>query len=258
MPPIGLRPIVERYSLPFLPFAQGAVSPLRACRSANRVGAMLADRLHVEIADARRRRCSECSAPSGLILRISRVPQPPEFEQPLLPPVDVGAPRGILRIVGARQIQAGGGLESSRGSARSSTCPSPTQRLLKMPSTLYSETISCVTSVMNSKLYGPSAQVTHSSGIAQCRRFLPVGVHRDPVRVRVVHVLVDRVRIGARDDDHVQLAAAGHQVAERVAVAQPLAAVVQRDLRRIVGDAAAGAQAGRVGMGAPEVVEPES
>ena len=70
---------------------------------------------------------------------------------------------------------------------------------------------------MNSKLYGPSAQVTHSSGEAQCRRFFAVGVHRDPVRVRVVYVLVDGVRIGARDHDHAQLAAARDQFAERIA-----------------------------------------
>ena len=99
--------------------------------------------------------------------------------------------------------------------------------------------------------------MTHSSGIAQWRRFLPVGVDRDPVGMRVVDVLVGGVRIGARDHDHAELAAAGHQVAERIAVAQPLAAVVQRNLGRIVGDAAAGAQAGGVGVRALEIVEPE-
>ena len=99
--------------------------------------------------------------------------------------------------------------------------------------------------------------MTHSSGIAQWRRLLAVGIHRDPVGMRVVHVLVGGVRIGARDDDHAELAASGHQFAERIAVAEPLAAVVQRNLRGIVRDAAAGAQAGRVGMRALEVIEPE-
>jgi len=33
--------------------------------------------------------------------------------------------------------------------------------------------ISRFTAVMNSKLYGPSAQVTHISGDAQCRRGVP-------------------------------------------------------------------------------------
>ena len=51
--------------------------------------------------------------------------------------------------------------------------PEPAQRLLKMPSTLYIRMISRVTSVMNSKLYGPRQHVTHNSGSAQCLRFLP-------------------------------------------------------------------------------------
>ena len=83
---------------------------------------------------------------------------------------------------------------------------------------------------MNSKLYGPRAQVTHISGEAQWRRGLPVGVDGDPVGVRLVDVVVGRVRVGAREDDHAELAAAGDQLAERVAVAQPAAAVVERNL----------------------------
>ncbi len=85
-----------------------------------------------------------------------------------------------------------------------------------------------------------------------------VGVDGDPVGMRVVDILVGRVRIGARHHDHAQLAAARHQLAEGVAVAQPRAAVMQRDLGGIVGHAAAGAQAGGIGMGAPEIIQPES
>jgi hypothetical protein len=40
MPPMGFDPRVARYSFPFLPFAHGAVAPLRPWRSANRVGAI--------------------------------------------------------------------------------------------------------------------------------------------------------------------------------------------------------------------------
>src|SRR5690242_19464022 len=39
IPPIGRLPSAARYSLPFFPFAQDGVSPLRACRSANRIEA---------------------------------------------------------------------------------------------------------------------------------------------------------------------------------------------------------------------------
>ena len=110
---------------------------------------------------------------------------------------------------------------------------------------------------MNSKLYGPSAQVIHSSGIAGWWHFLPCGIHRDPVGVRVADILVRGVRIGARDHHHVQLAASGHQIAERVARAQPLAAIVQRNFGGIVSHAAARAETGGIGMRAPEVVQPE-
>ena len=100
--------------------------------------------------------------------------------------------------------------------------------------------------------------MTHISGEAQWRRGRPSRVHRDPVRVRRLHVVVGGVRVGAGDDDHAEPPAAGDELAEHVAVAQPRAAVVERNLRRVVGHAAAGAQAGRVGVGAPEVVEPEA
>jgi len=52
--------------------------------------------------------------------------------------------------------------------------PLPFQRLLKMPSTLYWATISLVTSVMKFEVVGPSAQVSHHSGMAPWRRLLPL------------------------------------------------------------------------------------
>ena len=73
---------------------------------------------------------------------------------------------------------------------------------------------------MNSKLYGPRAQVTHISGEAQWRRGLPSRVDGDPVGVRLADVVVGRVRVGAREHDHAELAAALDQLAERVAVAE--------------------------------------
>ena len=74
---------------------------------------------------------------------------------------------------------------------------------------------------MNSKLYGPRPQVTHISGAAQCRRGLPSASTAIQSGCAVAHVVVGRVRVGARDDDHAELAAAGDQFAERIAVAQP-------------------------------------
>ena len=80
---------------------------------------------------------------------------------------------------------------------------------------------------------------------------------RDPIRVRIVDVLMHRVRIGARHYVHAELPAAFYQVAEAIPIAQPLTAVVQRDLCRVVGHAAARAQAGRVRVNLAEIVQPK-
>jgi hypothetical protein len=84
------------------------------------------------------------------------------------------------------------------------------------------------------------------------------GIDGDPIRMRIVHVLMRRVRIGARNHDHVQLPAAEHQFAERVTLAEPLAAIMQRNFRRVIGDASTRAEAGGIGMGALEIIKPEA
>ena len=66
---------------------------------------------------------------------------------------------------------------------------------------------------------------------------LAVRVHGNPVRVRIEGVLIGGMRIGARDHHHVQFSAARDQVGKNVAWPEPLAAVVQRKLRRIKSDA---------------------
>ena len=86
---------------------------------------------------------------------------------------------------------------------------------------------------------------------------LALRIHRDPIGVRVVDVLVSGVGVGAGDDVHAELAAAGRHLAEGIGVAEELAAVVERDLGGVEGYAAAGAEAGRVAVGALEIVEPE-
>ena len=85
----------------------------------------------------------------------------------------------------------------------------------------------------------------------------PLSVHGDPVWMRVVDVLMSGVWIGARDDVHPERATAGNELTERVAIAKEPAAMVERDFRRVVGHAPAGRQAGRVGVSALEVIEPE-
>jgi len=87
--------------------------------------------------------------------------------------------------------------------------------------------------------------------------WLAMFIDRDPVRVGVEHILVDGVRVGARDDHHSLRSTAGHEFAERVAGTEPAAAVVQRDVGWIIGHASAGAEASAIGAGAAEIVEPE-
>ena len=70
-------------------------------------------------------------------------------------------------------------------------------------------------------------------------------------------VRVNGMRIGARQHHHIQRAAPGDQIAERVTIAQPRTAVMQRDVGGIVGHVAARTQARAVGVDAAEVVEPE-
>jgi len=65
------------------------------------------------------------------------------------------------------------------------------------------------------------------------------------------------VWVSAGDDDHAELAAAGDQFTERITVRQPGAAMVERNVRRVIGDTPAGAETDGVGPGAFEVIEPE-
>src|SRR5215510_3238171 len=86
---------------------------------------------------------------------------------------------------------------------------------------------------------------------------LSLGGDLNPIGVRLLHVVVCRVRIGAGDHNHPELATPGHEIAEHVACTEPGAAVMQWNLRGIIRDTTAGAQADRVGFRALEVVEPE-
>ena len=85
----------------------------------------------------------------------------------------------------------------------------------------------------------------------------PFRIDGDPIRVGIVDILMRRVRIGAGYYDHVECAAAGDELAEGIRVAHPGAAIVQADLGGVIGHAAAGAQAGRIGVDAFEIIEPE-
>jgi hypothetical protein len=191
-----------------------------------------------------------------LILRISSIPQAPEFEQALLPPLVVGAARGVARIAAARQIETGSGAEvcpAVLAVAHAGAGPAVTEDAVHL--------------VEGDDLLGDlghELEIVRTEGashpeirVGPVAPLLALGLDRDPIGMRVVDVLVGRVRVGARDDHHVQFSAPGHQIAECVPGAEPLAAVMQRDFGGIVRHASAGGEAGGIGVGALEVVQPE-
>jgi hypothetical protein len=86
---------------------------------------------------------------------------------------------------------------------------------------------------------------------------LAVTGRRDPIGLSGAHLVADSVGIRARNHLHAQRTASRDERPEWIAVAKPRAAVMQRNLGRVVGDDAAGAERGGVGVQPPEVVEPE-
>src|SRR5581483_1784514 len=70
----------------------------------------LSDRFHIERTERAAARVRDESRVRIEFANL-RVPQPPEFKEPLLVPEDVVAPRRILRVAGARQVQAVSRLE---------------------------------------------------------------------------------------------------------------------------------------------------
>src|SRR5207253_9118867 len=67
-----------------------------------------------------------------------------------------------------------------------------------------------------------------------------------------------RMRISACNHYHSKFARTGDEVAERVTLFQPLAAVMQGDAGRVVGNTATGAEADRIGLCSLEVFKPEA
>jgi hypothetical protein len=170
---------------------------------------------------------------------------------------EVGAPRGVARIVGARQIQ-------TRGRAKILAAVLAVAHARARPA-VAEHAIHAV--ARNDFLgdFGHELEVVGAqragdpqSGMAQWRRFWPAASTAIQSGCCVADILVCGVRIGARHHHHAQFPAARRQFAERVAAAQPRAAIMQRDGRGIEGHASARAQTGGVGMRALEVIQPES
>src|SRR5580698_2812919 len=95
-------------------------------------------------------------------------------------------------------------------------------------------------------------------GIGCMTPLVSVFVHCEPIRMRMVYILVARMRIGARNHVHAKLAAARSNFSKGIPVSKPLAPVMKRHLSRIEGYASARVQNRGLRVNPFEVVEPES
>src|SRR5437773_4016527 len=181
----------------------------------------------------------------GIDLANLAVPELPQVEQPLLSPENISAAGGVQRIAGARQVVTRGDLKIL-------------QAVLAVTHAGAVPTIdeNAVHSVARHDFllhFGHELAVVRTQGAGNPHLWrgpvttpVAIGLNRDPIRMRVAHVIVRGVRVGARDDDHAELAAAGDKFAERIGITEPLTAMVQRNFRRIIRDATAGTQTGGV------------
>ena len=163
---------------------------------------------------------------------------------------------GILRIAGAGKIEAGEVVEillAVLAVTHARSCPS-----------IGEDAIHHVLRHDFLMDRGHEFKVVGSQGagepevrIRRVPALLAVLIDRQPVRMRVVHILMACVRVGAGNYIHAQFPAAMGDIAEGIHISQPLAAVVQRNLGGIKGDTPAGIQNGGIGMDPLEIVQPE-
>src|SRR6266702_2412862 len=230
-PMMGLSPMVARYSLADLPTSHGAARPWRAWRSAASMGA----RRLISMA------LSGLDAPlplfgtmldSGLMVRIS------PFHRSM------------------RSIDAGGGIEvfaAVLAVAIAGAVPA-----------VHEDAVGVVAGHDLFVHGGHEFEVVRAEGAGDphLRRGpvtarISLGVYCDAVWVRGLGVVIGCVRIGADEHRHAKFAAAGDEFAEHVAIVEPGAAVMKRNLGGIVSDATSTAETDAVGARALEVVEPE-
>src|SRR2546422_6483117 len=184
------------------------------------------------------------------------IPELPEIEQPLLTPENVSAPHRILRIGRTRKVAAGGfskDFATMFAIAHAGTVPpideNPIHAVASDNLLLY----------LSHELKVVGAMRAGDPHLRRCpmTALVTARINCYPIRMRVVHVIISGMRIGASDDNHTKVSTAGDQLSEWIGVAQPLTAMMERNLRGIVRNASSRAQANGVRPGAPEIVEPE-
>jgi len=109
MPPMGLRPMVARTPCRFCrrPYGHEAAACLTVGEEDGRV---FTDVFHIEVAERAAAGVGN-EAGRGIDFANLAVPQAPQLEETLLAPLGVGAAGWVLRVVGAGEIEAGGGAE---------------------------------------------------------------------------------------------------------------------------------------------------
>ena len=171
-------------------------------------------------------------------------------------PDDVLPLRRILRIAGAGKIQAGEVVEvllAVLAVTHAGSCPSIGEDAIHH--VLRHDFL--MDRGHEFKVVGSQRAGEPEVRIRRVLALLAVLIHREPVRMRVVNILMASVRVGAGNDIHAQFPAAMGYIAEGIHIPQPLAAVVQGNLRGVKSDATAGIQNCGVGMDPLEIVQPE-
>ena len=185
-----------------------------------------------------------------------RVPEVDEAHEALAAPGFPGPVRGILGVGGAGQVEAGSGaevLDAVDAVADAFAVP-----------TVVKEAVGAVAGHDFLVNRGHELEVVGAVGAGEPHvghgpvgTGMAFGVDGDPVGMGGFGIVPGGVGIGADEHGHAELAAAGNEIAEAVAIAEPGAAMVEGNLGGVVGDAASAADAGALGAGALKVVEPE-
>ena len=187
----------------------------------------------------------------------ARVPVLPELGQTRSPPFEKEAVRRVAAVGRSRQRAPGGGLEVPLA------VDAVTVAALRRPPVPEDPVDSVlgddlpVHLVHELEVVGTERAGDPQIGIGPVAPGFARGGGGNPVGMRLPDVLARRMRVGSRDHVHAERAAAGDQRAERILVAKRVAAMVQRNLCRVVGDDPAGTERGGIGMQAAEVVQPE-
>src|SRR4051794_13978114 len=106
------------------------------------------------------------------------------------------------------------------------------------------------------KVVGAKSTSDPALGRGPVAALVALDIDGHPFRMRGGGLVADRMRIGARNDDHVHLAATLDQVAKRIgSLFHPGAAMMVLDFGGIIRDAAASTEAGGIGVNAAEIIE---